>query len=591
MIKSLENYNPFSLKGKNILITGASSGIGKAIALECSRMDARVFITGRNPERLNDVMMSLRSGNESISITADLRTEDGIEAIAEKVDFLDGIVHCAGIGDRTLSKMIRKKDIERVMDTNFNAPVLLQRALLKKKKVKKGASIVFIASRAPFAPTIGNGLYSASKGALIAYSKVLGLELAPRKIRVNSICPAMVWTNLVEKDAALMGADYHEAEKSYPLGRYGKPEDIAYLAIYLLSDCSEWMTGSCIDVTGGGIHFKIAINMACIKAISYFLPKMTVTNEQLVAEFPEWSVEKIVEKVGVKQRHIASEETISDMAVNASEKLLAENSELDRRSIDFVLVCTQSPDYFLPSTACIVQNRLGLSTRCGAFDFNLGCSGYEYGLAVAKGLIETDVAKNILFITSEAYNKHLHPRDKGNRTIFGDAATATLISNEGFAEIGDFVLGTDGSGAENLIVRTGGMAYPEKANDLIFDEDGNPHSSDYLYMNGGEIFYFTLMTVPKMVKQTLEKNNLTKDDIDLYVFHQANKFMLNHLRKKLKIEEDKFFINMENIGNTVSSTVPIALADAKQEGKLKGNVLIAGFGVGLSWGATIIKIV
>lgn len=329
---------------------------------------------------------------------------------------------------------------------------------------------------------------------------------------------------------------------------------------------------------------------AFVQAISYYLPERVVTNDELVADFPEWTVEKIVDKVGVKQRHIAGDEKISDMAVAAAEKLFSENPDIDRKSVDFVLVCTQSPDYFLPSTACIVQARLGLTSKCGAFDFNLGCSGYEYGLAVAKGFIEVGVAKNILFITSEAYNKHLHPRDKGNRTIFGDAAAATLISNEGFAEIGDFVLGTDGNGAENLIVKTRGMAYPEKANDLAFDEDGNPRSSDYLYMNGGEIFSFTLLTVPKMVKRTLEKNNLTKDDIDLYIFHQANRFMLNHLRKKLKIEEDKFFINMENIGNTVSSTVPIALADAMEQCRLKGNILVAGFGVGLSWGATILKV-
>ena len=328
---------------------------------------------------------------------------------------------------------------------------------------------------------------------------------------------------------------------------------------------------------------------AFIKAISYYLPERVVTNDELVSDFPEWTVEKIVEKVGVRLRHIAGDEKISDMAIAAAEMLFYENPDINRESVDFVLVCTQSPDYFLPSTACIVQDRLGLKKSCGAFDFNLGCSGYEYGLATAKGYIAAGIASNILLITSEAYNKHIHPRDKGNRTIFGDAATATLISTDGFAEIGDFVLGTDGNGAENLIVKTGGMAYPEKANDLAFDEDGNPRSSDYLYMNGGEIFSFTLLTVPKMVKQTLEKNNLTKDDIGLYVFHQANRFMLNHLRKKLKIEEDKFFINMENIGNTVSSTVPIALADAKSGGKLKGNVLIAGFGVGLSWGATIIK--
>lgn len=327
---------------------------------------------------------------------------------------------------------------------------------------------------------------------------------------------------------------------------------------------------------------------AYIKALAYYLPETVVTNEKLVAEFPEWTVDKIADKVGVNNRHIAGEETISSMALNAAEKLFQENQEIMRKDVDFVLVCTQSPDYFLPSTACIVQNKLGIPKTCGAFDFNLGCSGYEYGLATAKGYIAAGIAKNVLLITAEAYNKHIHPRDKGNRTIFGDAATATLISTDGFAEIGDFVLGTDGSGAENLIVRTGGMAFPEKANDLTFDENGNPRSSDYLYMNGAEIFNFTLRVVPKMVRQTLEKNNLSSEDIDLYVFHQANNFMLSHLRKKLKISEDKFFINMAEVGNTVSSTIPIALKDAQNEGILKGNILIAGFGVGLSWGATVL---
>ncbi len=327
-----------------------------------------------------------------------------------------------------------------------------------------------------------------------------------------------------------------------------------------------------------------------IKAISYYLPETVVTNEQLVAEFPEWTVDKIADKVGVNIRHIAGSETISDMAVKAAEKLFEENPEINRDDIDFVLVCTQSPDYFLPSTACFVQNRLGLKKSCGAFDFNLGCSGYEYGLATAKGYIAAGIASNILLITSEAYNKHIHPRDKGNRTIFGDAATATLISTDGFAEIGDFVLGTDGSGSDGLIVKTGGMAFPEKANDLVYDENGNPRSSDYLYMNGAEIFNFTIRVVPKMVRQTLEKNGLTMDDINLFVFHQANSFMLSHLRKKLKIEEDRFFINMAEIGNTVSSTIPIALYDARKAGLLHGNILLAGFGVGLSWGACTLRI-
>ena len=179
---------------------------------------------------------------------------------------------------------------------------------------------------------------------------------------------------------------------------------------------------------------------------------------------------------------------------------------------------------------------------------------------------------------------------QGNRTIFGDGASATVISTNGFASIGEFCLGTDGSGAKHLIVKSGGARYPERLNDLEYDEGGNPVSSDYLNMDGQEIFAFTLTKVPKMVKEVLMKNNLEKEDIDLFVFHQANKYMLEHLRKKLKIEEEKFFDNLALVGNTVSSTIPIALCDAREQGKLKGNVLLAGFGVGLSWGGTIIKI-
>jgi NAD(P)-dependent dehydrogenase (short-subunit alcohol dehydrogenase family) len=244
-------YNPFTLVGKTILVTGASSGIGRATAISCAKMGANVIITGRNQERLAETLVSM-PGDQNLSIAADLTNAEQIDALVADIPQLNGVVHCAGIGDRTLLKMAREKDIERVMSANFNAPVLLQRALLKKKKIQSEASIVFIASRAPFAPTIGNGLYAASKGAMLAYAKVLGLELAPQLIRVNCICPAMVWTELVERDAALTGADYHEAEKNYPLKRYGKPEDVANLAIYLLSDASCWMTGSNIDITGGG---------------------------------------------------------------------------------------------------------------------------------------------------------------------------------------------------------------------------------------------------------------------------------------------------------------------------------------------------
>ncbi len=246
----MQEYNPFSLQDKTVLVTGASSGIGRSIAIECSRMGAHVVVTARNPKRLHETFSSLEGCGHS-EIIADMNDIEAIRYLATEVEELDGVVHCAGIGDRTLCRMISEKDIRKVMDVNFDAPVLLQRELLKRKKIAKASSVVFIASRAPFAPTIGNSLYSASKGALIAYAKVLAMELAPRKIRVNSICPAMVWTDLIRRDAEMTGTDFSEEEKKYPLGRYGQPQDVAYLCVYLLSDASAWMTGSCIDITGG----------------------------------------------------------------------------------------------------------------------------------------------------------------------------------------------------------------------------------------------------------------------------------------------------------------------------------------------------
>jgi 3-oxoacyl-[acyl-carrier-protein] synthase III len=328
---------------------------------------------------------------------------------------------------------------------------------------------------------------------------------------------------------------------------------------------------------------------AFIKAIDYYLPEKVVTNEALVNEFPEWSVEKIVSKVGINKRHVASEEeTASDLAVKAAEALFKKEN-IDKSEIDFVLFCTQSPDYFLPTSACLIQSRLGLPTSCGAMDFNLGCSGYVYGLSVAKGLICGGIAKNILLLTGDTYSKRIHNRDKGNRTIFGDAATATLISSEGIAEILNFSLGTDGKGGGNLIIKTGANRQPCMANDTVFDENNNPVSSDHLYMDGGEIFSFTLEAVPALTNKTLEKNNLSKEDISLFVFHQANKYMLDVLKKKIKIDDDKFYYYLSEVGNTVSSTIPIALTEAKKENRFHGNVLIEGFGVGYSWAGAVLK--
>lgn len=329
---------------------------------------------------------------------------------------------------------------------------------------------------------------------------------------------------------------------------------------------------------------------AFIKAISYYLPEKILTNEDLVKEFPEWTVEKIASKVGVTERHIVAEnETASDLAVKAAETLFTEHN-IDRSTIDFVLLCTQSPDYYLPTSACLIQDRLGLRTSIGALDYNLGCSGFVYGLSLAKGLIAGNIASNVLLITAETYTKHIHPKDKGNRTIFGDGAAATLVSTQGFAEIGNFSLGTDGKGAENLIVKKGCLRHPNSINDLKFDENGNPLSSDYLFMNGAEIFNFTSEAVPILVDDVIKKNDLSENNIELYIFHQANKYMMNYLRKLIDIPSQNFYIHLDKVGNTVSSTIPIAIYEAQKEGKLNNNVLLAGFGVGYSWGGVILKI-
>lgn len=328
---------------------------------------------------------------------------------------------------------------------------------------------------------------------------------------------------------------------------------------------------------------------AYIKSISYYLPEIVETNEDLVNQFPEWTAEKVAKKLGISERHLAAEnETSGDLAYKAAKKLINENN-IDPSTIDFILLCTQSPDYFLPTTACILQSKLGVSKNSGALDFNLGCSGYIYGLSLAKGLIVSETAKNILLITAETYSKFIHPKDKINRTIFGDAASATLISTEGFAEILNFSLGTDGSGAEQLILKTGGMRNPDRANDIVYDEANNPISDDYLFMNGTGVFNFTLDVVPEMIANVLDANELQTNDIDFYAFHQANMYMLNLLRKKLEIDSDKFIIYMDKVGNTVSSTIPIALSESIEN--LSGNVLLAGFGVGLSWGATVVKFI
>lgn len=327
---------------------------------------------------------------------------------------------------------------------------------------------------------------------------------------------------------------------------------------------------------------------------SFFLASEALSNQFLGEEYndPKWSASKIYRKTGIRSRPVVKNELVSDLAVGAAERLFNEHG-IDRSTVDFLLLCTQSPDYFLPTTACLVQDRLGLRTSIGALDFNLGCTGFIYGLSLAQGLLCVGTASKVLLIMSETYTRHIHPLDKSTRTIFGDAAAATLVEKEDLPRFGKFVLGTDGSGGPNLIVPSGGMARPRSAETAKeeTDEAGNVRSMDNLYMNGPEIFSFTLRAVPDMIRQTLEKNELSAEEIDLYVFHQANRFILENLRDRLEIPEERFYIDVEETGNTVSATIPIALRNALDKGLVHkdSKVLLAGFGVGYSWGATVLR--
>ena len=246
----MNEFNPFTLEGKKIMVTGASSGIGRGIAITCSKMGAKVIINSRNTTKLQETCSLMLDGSASI-LPGDLTDAKTLNSIVDALPKLDGVVHCAGLGQRVPCKDIESKNVDDVMNVNFKAPVMLQAEILRQKKLNKASSIVFIASIASWSPSLGNSIYSASKGAIISYANCLSIELAPRKIRVNCISPAMVWTDLVLAD----GTDVEqlkENELTYPLKRYGQPEDIANLAVYMLSDASTWMTGSNVNITGGG---------------------------------------------------------------------------------------------------------------------------------------------------------------------------------------------------------------------------------------------------------------------------------------------------------------------------------------------------
>ena len=329
-------------------------------------------------------------------------------------------------------------------------------------------------------------------------------------------------------------------------------------------------------------------------SIAFHLPEAVLTNDDLARLYDGWTAEKIYKKTGIRTRHIAAEgECASDLAEQAARHLFSEYS-IASGDIDFVLLGTQSPDYLLPTTACILQDRLGIPQTAGALDFNLGCSAYVYGLAVAKGLCMARIARNVLLLVGETYSKHIHPMDKSTRTIFGDGAAATLISREDLPKIGEFILRTNGAGAHHLEIPVGGARCP--AGGTVWPEQsdgsGNIRTQANLCMDGPAIFDFTISIVPQLLADTLAANRLKMEDIDLFVFHQANRYMLDFLRNMLNIPEERFYVNLEDCGNTVSTTIPIALKRAMQEGRLPpgAKVFLAGFGVGLSWGGCVLTV-
>lgn len=320
---------------------------------------------------------------------------------------------------------------------------------------------------------------------------------------------------------------------------------------------------------------------ATIGPISIHLPEKVETNEQLHAEFPKWDMELIMSRTGIAKRHIAADdETAADLGVAACQRLFADY-DIDPKSIDFLLLCTQTPDYPLPTTACLMQDRLGMRMESGALDFNLGCSGFVYGLALADGLIRSSAARRVLLVTAETYSKYIDPSDRSLRTIFGDGAAATLIEPTDEPSLFGFQFGTDGSGADTLFVAEGG-ARPEK--DAISPRHRKRWPSP-LYMDGPSLISFTVDRIPKFIGDILAAARLRRQDIDLFLLHQATLKMLQQLQEALEFDDQIMPISLKDYGNTVSATLPILIQELRQAGRLKpgSQSMLVGFGVGWSW--------
>jgi len=311
---------------------------------------------------------------------------------------------------------------------------------------------------------------------------------------------------------------------------------------------------------------------------------------------PGWNAEKILQKTGIRTRPITVEgETAGDLGCRAAERLLDEIG-YDRKKIDALVFCTESPDYILPATACLMHHRLGLKASCAAFDYNLGCSGFTYGLWLSKALIDSASAHNVLLIVGDTFARHCNPHDLMTATIFADGAAASLVTRDresALASIGPTVLGTDGSGGAHLILRNGGARSPRR-NALPQDEPGGhgePTADDCLFMNGPGVYSFTLARVPDAIHELLRVADLCMDNIDLFLFHQANRYMLENLAQKMQIPLSRIPIDLEELGNAASAALPILVRRCLDRGLLQPgkHYVLAGFGVGLSWAVTLVE--
>jgi len=323
-----------------------------------------------------------------------------------------------------------------------------------------------------------------------------------------------------------------------------------------------------------------------IKAMAACVPPKKIFNKDLGYLIPEEEIEKTIDSIGIKEKRFAeSNVCASDLCFKAAEKLLEDN-HIDRNSIDILLFLSQTPDYKIPATAPLLQNRLGLAQTTACIDLSLGCSGYVYGLSIAFAYASMQGINRVLFLDGETFSKITSPYDKVNVPLYGDAGTATLIEKGDFGNA-YFELMSDGAGANTVMISAGECRNPTNENNIKTEEkeDGNRRSDHDIFMDGMEVFNFALRVVPKSVKNIVQYLNKDLNDIDYLIFHQANRFMTDFFVKKLKFDTTKVPYCLDRFGNTSSASVPLTIV-SELEDKLidRKQVILCGFGAGLSWG-------